>query len=502
MLLVELIQIFLKCSGNLHDHRYQDDVRQKVHLSTFGVFMNGFMMVNVSNLSLKGHGNDNDFLINDGHSTWLDEEVSYCILKKKPEQYVSVILLHLDFTNNILGDLTTLAMWAIQCLSPQTEEFKSNSTRKPSACGMHFFLIIIITLLPQNVMEQVHHFRKDKGTVSFEVRFLSVALLKGLYRLCFPKCVGSVVQTSAQLLFSLDIEIKEKNPESYLLAGEIPLPKLYISMHSLLFFLSATIVYRNDVFKIHWLMAAFPFTKSLSLTFCSLSCSLLGSVHHCYICSFFRLKDFLLFITIILISTGWVLASVAYVIIESREEATTAHGLWKRILFLVDLLCYNVVILTLALVPSLPSIDCMLHLHHTRVIPIVIRFAVLFQWNCLYQLLDEMATFMFFVFTGYKFCLASELYFLLKHFFFLSSRVATSGVMKSREKVKKAVNGSAEPRHKWKNAAQGADSSGPRQHFPRKCYCTTTPWKGSNLSFPTLRLQTGVCEGEQNIAKS
>ncbi|TFK02784.1 importin subunit alpha-5 [Platysternon megacephalum] len=81
--------------------------------------------------------------------------------------------------------------------------------------------------------------------------------------------------------------------------------------------------------------------------------------------------------------------------------------------------------------------------------------------------------------------------------------VATSGVMKSREKVKKAVNGSAEPRHKWKNTARGADSPGPRQHFPRKCYCTnTTPWKGSNLSFPTLGLQTGVCGGEQNIAKS
>ncbi|KAM9117100.1 LOW QUALITY PROTEIN: protein GPR107 [Pangshura tecta] len=96
----------------------------------------------------------------------------------------------------------------------------------------------------------------------------------------------------------------------------------------------------------------------------SLSCFLLGSVHRCYICSFFRLKDLLLFITIILIGTGWafikhlsdkdkkifmvviplqVLANVAYIILESTEEATTDHELWK-ILFLVDLLCCGAIL--------------------------------------------------------------------------------------------------------------------------------------------------------------
>ncbi|KAH1179473.1 hypothetical protein KIL84_022056 [Mauremys mutica] len=74
-------------AGASRGHRLslQDDVRQKVHLSTFGVFKNGFMMVNVSNLSLKG---------------------------------------------------------------PWRLDGKSNSA---------------------NVMEQVHHFREDKATVSFQV---------------------------------------------------------------------------------------------------------------------------------------------------------------------------------------------------------------------------------------------------------------------------------------------------------------------------------------------
>lgn len=36
------------------------------------------------------------------------------------------------------------------------------------------------------------------------------------------------------------IEITEKNPDSYLSAGEIPLPKLYISM-AFFFFLAGTV---------------------------------------------------------------------------------------------------------------------------------------------------------------------------------------------------------------------------------------------------------------------
>ncbi|CAM4572057.1 unnamed protein product [Lepidochelys kempii] len=77
--------------------------------------------------------------------------------------------------------------------------------------------------------------------------------------------------------------------------------------------------------------------------------------------------------------------------------------------------------------------------------------------------------------------------------------VATAGVMKSMETVKKVVNGSAELQHKWKNTAQGADSPGQGGTFQENI---AVPRKGSNLSFPTLGLQPWVCGGEQNIAKS
>lgn len=38
------------------------------------------------------------------------------------------------------------------------------------------------------------------------------------------------------------------------------------------------------------------------------------------------------------------LANVAYIIIESTEEGTTEYGLWKEILFLVDLLCCGAIL--------------------------------------------------------------------------------------------------------------------------------------------------------------
>ncbi|NXS79813.1 GP107 protein, partial [Erpornis zantholeuca] len=91
----------------------QDDVRQKVHLNTFGFFKDGFMRVNVSNLSLKpAMGSDDmdslsvgfslDRTRNDGFSTYLDEEVDYCILKKTPEPDVSVVILLLEIPTEVV----------------------------------------------------------------------------------------------------------------------------------------------------------------------------------------------------------------------------------------------------------------------------------------------------------------------------------------------------------------------------------------------------------------
>ncbi|NXT46520.1 GP107 protein, partial [Pluvianellus socialis] len=286
----------------------QDDVRQKVHLNTFGFFKDGFMKVNVSNLSLKppvasddksslSVGFSLDRTRNDGFSTYLDEEVDYCILNKKPEPDVSVVILLLDLKTEVvkvqfsaeaaalLPKISFVSEENVTALStkplktseqssdsgnnPAKTNQNTNSKGKPAKPDLYSKGLFSFS---QGIVEQQHPVRNDRGTFSFQFFFnISSDNQEGLYSLYFHKCLMKE-PTHDQQLFSLDIEITEKNPESYLSAGEIPLPKLYISM-AIFFFLSGTVWIhilrkrRNDVFKIHWLMAALPFTKSLSLVF-------------------------------------------------------------------------------------------------------------------------------------------------------------------------------------------------------------------------------------------
>uniref|UniRef100_A0A8B9NC17 G protein-coupled receptor 107 n=1 Tax=Accipiter nisus TaxID=211598 RepID=A0A8B9NC17_9AVES len=494
--------------ARVHHLTLKDDVRQKVHLNTFGFFKDGFMKVNVSNLSLKPPVDSDDksslsvgFSLdrtrNDGFSTYLDEEVDYCILKKKPEQDVSVVILLLDFKTEVvkvrfsaeaaalLPKISFMSEENVTALSTKplkTSEQSSDAGKNPAETKQNTDSTgkksKRSTTSSQSIVEQEHPVHNDRGTFSFQ------------------------------------IEITEKNPESYLSAGEIPLPKLYISM-AIFFFLSGTVWIhilrkrRNDVFKIHWLMAALPFTKSLSLVFHAIDYYYISSQGFpmegwavvYYITHL--LKGALLFITIALIGTGWafikhilsdkdkkifmiviplqVLANVAYIIIESTEEGTTEYGLWKEILFLVDLLCCGAILfpvvwsirhlqeasatdgkaaINLAKLKLFRHYYVMIvcYIYFTRIIAILIKIAVPFQWKWLYQLLDEMATLVFFVLTGYKFRPASDNPYLQlsqddEDDLEMEAVVTTSGVMEGMKKVKKVVNGSAEPQGEWESMA-------------------------------------------------
>ncbi|RLW00530.1 hypothetical protein DV515_00008818 [Chloebia gouldiae] len=516
LLLPLLLLFFFFCAGparaRVHHLTLKDDVRQKVHLNTFGFFKDGFMRVNVSNLSLKpapspadmdtlSVGFSLDRTKNDGFSTYLDEEVDYCILKKTPEPDVSVVILLLEIQNKVVkvrfsseaASLLPKILFvseengtALNTKLLKTSEQSSDSGKIPPKtnenAGGKDKKSKRSTTSSQSMVEQEHPVRSEEGTFSFQFFFnISSDKQEGLYSLYFHKCVAKKGPANDQLLFSLDIDITEKNPESYLSAGEIPLPKLYMSM-ALFFFLSGTVWIhilrkrRNDVFKIHWLMAALPFTKSLSLVFHAIDYHYISSqgfpIEGWAVVYYIThlLKGALLFITIALIGTGWafikhilsdkdkkifmiviplqVLANVAYIIIESTEEGTTEYGLWKEILFLVDLLCCGAILF--------PVIVC--YIYFTRIIAILIKIAVPFQWKWLYQLLDEMATLVFFVLTGYKFRPASDNPYLQlsqddEDDLEMEAVVTTSGVMEGMKKVKKVVNGSAEPQGEWESTA-------------------------------------------------
>ncbi|XP_070478863.1 protein GPR108 isoform X1 [Equus przewalskii] len=255
------------------------------------------------------------------------------------------------------------------------------------------------------------------------------------------------------------VMIREKNPEGFLSAAEIPLFKLYLVMSACflaagIFWVSVLCKNTYKVYKVHWLMAALAFTKSISLLFHSINYYFINSQGHPieglavmhYITHL--LKGALLFITIALIGSGWafvkyvlsdkekkifgiviplqVLANVAYIVLESREEGASDYGLWKEILFLVDLICCGTILFPVVwsirhlqdasgtdgkVAVNLAKLKLFRHyyvmvicyVYFTRIIAILLRVAVPFQWQWLYELLVEVSTLTFFVLTGYKF---------------------------------------------------------------------------------------------------
>ncbi|XP_040860262.1 protein GPR107 isoform X2 [Ochotona curzoniae] len=551
--LLALVQLLAVPSlGRVHHLALKDDVRHKVHLNTFGFFKDGYMAVNVSSLSVSEPegATDKDAAIgfslertkNDGFSSYLDEDVNYCILKK---QSVSVTLLILDIPRSevkVKSPLEAGAPLPVVVVSRDERVLgpsrKSDGDPVPTA-GNHSQGV------PGNVKakrstvdakapgEKSFSIHNSDGAVSFQF-FVNISTddQEGQYSLYFHKCPGKELPAGGQFSFSLDIEITEKNPDSYLSAGEIPLPKLYISM-AFFFFLAGTVWVhilrkrRNDVFKIHWLMAALPFTKSLSLVFHAIDYHYISSqgfpIEGWAVVYYIThlLKGALLFITIALIGTGWafikhilsdkdkkifmiviplqVLANVAYIIIESTEAGTTEYSLWKDSLFLVDLLCCGAILFPVvwsirhlqeasatdgkgkcmgpvqqraclgagarAAAINLAKLKLFRHyyvlivcyIYFTRIIAFLLKLAVPFQWKWLYQLLDETATLVFFILTGYKFRPASDNPYLQlsqeDDDLEMESVVTASGVTESVKKVRKTTNGSLEPPGGWAGTA-------------------------------------------------
>ncbi|XP_071032138.1 protein GPR108 [Oncorhynchus clarkii lewisi] len=341
--------------------------------------------------------------------------------------------------------------------------------------------------------------QKINGSYSFRFHMVIGQLDEGLYNLDFHYCENILPGNNRP--YTLNVEVTEKNPGGYLSAAEIPLPRLYIFMAGVFFIIAMVWVYtllkhRYSVFKIHWLMAALAFTKSISLVFHSINYHFINTEGHpiegwavmYYITHL--LKGALLFITLALIGTGWafvkyilsdkekkifmiviplqVLANVAYIIIESTEEGSSEYALWKEVLFLVDLICCGAilfpVIWSIRHLQEASSTDgkaamnleklklfrhyyvmIVCYIYFTRIIAILLKVTVPFQWQWCYEFLVEVSTLIFFVLTGYKFRPASNNPYLQlpldEEDVEMDEVVTESGMLEGISKVKKTSNG-------------------------------------------------------------
>lgn len=524
--------LIIESQCRLHHLILKDDIRQRVHLNTFGLYKDGYMSISMNSLSFTGRNTDNidsstigfslDRANNNGFSTYLDEGLDYCPLKKDPSRTFAGVLLLLDFKNNLVRKKTSAEAGVFPNIIPvlpksiaedlQAEKEKDNLRDNGPDDGSQSKMGSKSRQDVESKAEDTYPLQSKDKIYSFEFYFnITTDEQQGLYNFyfynCFSMSVNQDSSASDMLPFNIDINIKEKNPESFLSAGEIPLPKLYICM-SMFFFLIGTLwvhvlrTHSADVYKIHWLMAALPFTKSLSLIFHAIDYYYIsnqgfpieGWAVVYYITHL--LKGALLFITIALIGTGWafvkhilsdkdkkifmiviplqVLANVAYIIIESTEEGSSEYGLWMEILFLVDLLCCGAILfpvvwsirhlqeasatdgkaaINLAQLKLFRHYYVMIvcYIYFTRIIASLIKVIVPYQWKWLYQLLDELATLAFFFLTGHKFRPASYNPYLLlsveEEDMEMDDVVTTSSAMgEGVKKVKKLSNGPSEER--------------------------------------------------------
>ncbi|XP_030590218.1 protein GPR108 [Archocentrus centrarchus] len=337
------------------------------------------------------------------------------------------------------------------------------------------------------------------GTYNFSFHMVFGSKAEGLYSLKFHYCQNR--EPGIDRPYSFTVEVTEKNPGAYLSAAEIPLSRLYLCMAGVFFAAAVVWVYNlmkhsYSVFKIHWLMAALAFTKSTSLFFHSVNYHFINTEGHpiegwavmYYITHL--LKGALLFITLALIGTGWafvkyilsdkekkifmiviplqVLANVAYIIIESTEEGSSEYYVWKEILFLVDLICCGAILFPVVwsirhlqeasstdgkAAMNLEKLKLFRHyyvmivcyIYFTRIIAILLKITMPFQWQWCYEFLVEVSTLIFFVLTGYKFRPASNNPYLQlpqdEDDVENDEVVTESGALEGISKVKKTSNG-------------------------------------------------------------
>ncbi|KAG5313714.1 GP107 protein, partial [Acromyrmex insinuator] len=244
---------------------------------------------------------------------------------------------------------------------------------------------------------------------------------EGLYNLYFHNC-QNYDNNKEPLLVDFTVEIAETNNDNFLSAGEMPLPALYFTM-ALLFFLSGCFwVFilnksKHSVFKIHYLMAVLVYLKSFSLLFHGINYHFIQT----------KDKEKKLFMLVIPLQ---VLANVAEIIIEESDVGNLRRETSRDMFILIDLVCCGAILFPV--VWSIRHLEevartndkaamnlrklmlfkhfyimIVFYIYFTRIIMYILKITVRFDYQWLDETFREMATYAFFVLTGYKFRPAS-----------------------------------------------------------------------------------------------
>ncbi|XP_076242993.1 protein GPR107 isoform X2 [Calliopsis andreniformis] len=494
------MSILMLATARIHKLDIRKDTRRHIALSTFGFYKGGILDVNLTNFKAEPFdenavfGFSLDRTLSDAMNPYLDSHLGRCVLQdiSSPKSDLeqrddnAVIYFTMDLKNALLKvncsqnvrtahiykDSSMLlvfrakrdsypARFSDTVLFPRRKRYTSHDVKR-SADEDEFELRSESSVCSRLKLPMTVQTVKDEKyySTSFTM-YVASEEEEGLYNLYFHNCPNYYYDTPVALDFT--IQISEINSGNFLSAGEMPLPALYFMM-ALLFFLSGCFwVFilkksKHPVFKIHYLMAVLVYLKSLSLLFHGINYHFIqtkGEHVAAWAILYYithLLKGAVLFITIVLVGTGWtfikhiladkdkklfmiviplqVLANVAEIIIEESEEGDIEHKTWRDVFILVDLLCCGAILFpvvwSIRHLQEAAHIDgkaavnlrklklfrhfyimIVCYIYFTRIIVYLLKITVPFQYEWLDEMFREMATYVFFVLTGYKFRPAS-----------------------------------------------------------------------------------------------
>ncbi|XP_076649134.1 protein GPR107 isoform X1 [Halictus rubicundus] len=498
---VWMMTMLVLAAARIHKLEIRKDTRRYIALSTFGFYKSGILNVNLTNFKAEPldenavFGFSLDRTLSDAMNPYLDSHQERCVLQdaanpktdlEQRDDSSAVIYFTMDLKNSTLKVRCNQNVHNVEI--HKTQDMVQVLRRKRDTLPTRFSDTV---LFPRMKRYSLHGVERSVNEVESESRLegIGCSLLtlpmtvqtvrgekyyntsfsvyvgneqdEGLYNLYFHNCPNYKYESQVELDFT--VQILEMNSQNFLSAGEMPLPALYFMM-ALLFFLSGCFwVFilkksKHPVFKIHYLMAVLVFLKSLSLLFHGINYHFIetkGEHVAAWAILYYithLLKGAVLFITIVLVGTGWtfikhiladkdkklfmiviplqVLANVAEIIIEESEKGDIEHKTWRDVFILVDLLCCGAILF--------PVVWSIRHLHEaahtdgkaavnlrklklfrhfyimivcyiyfTRIIVYLLKITVPFQYEWLDEMFREMATYVFFVLTGYKFRPAS-----------------------------------------------------------------------------------------------
>ncbi|OWA50715.1 Protein GPR107 [Hypsibius exemplaris] len=280
---------------------------------------------------------------------------------------------------------------------------------------------------------------------------------EGAYSVVFHNCPNYGMQKVTTM--SVTVHIVERNGNDYLSVGERLTPAVYFIFAALFF--ATGIVWASvlrtadgDVFKLHYVMLVLIFFKATSLLCHGINfhfISKLGAPLEGWAILFYvthLLKGALLFITLVLIGTGWafiknfltskekkvflvviplqVLANIAWIILEESEAGDYKYTMWSYVFMFVDFFCCGCILIPIVwsirhlseaaetdgkAASSLQRMKLfrrfymlvVCYIYFTRIVVMIFNMTIPFRYTYMNSVFQEGGTFIFFVLTGYTF---------------------------------------------------------------------------------------------------